>query len=204
MLIFGIRPGRWQSLGVSIGLAGAVALVLLRPGGGFQADYEYAILPLIATMNYAFNANYVKLKLPWMNPLELTAVSIAMAGLLSVPPLFLLTDITQVVASHAYGWEALGYTLILGFVGTGITKGLFYKLVPLSDAVFATSISSLLPVVALFWGGLAGEPLGWLHLVALVAILLGIYLISKPVKTGPEATAANASAPALETDAARD
>jgi len=58
-------------------------------------------------------------------------------------------------------------------------------LVAIASPVFSSSITFLLPLVAFFWGVLDGERLGWLHALAAITILMGVYLVMDPKKTHP-------------------
>jgi drug/metabolite transporter (DMT)-like permease len=45
--------------------------------------------------------------------------------------------------------------------------------------MFASSVTYLMPIVAVFWGLGDGETLGMLHLAAAAFILLGVWLVNK-------------------------
>ena len=55
----------------------------------------------------------------------------------------------------------------------------FFKLVQLKDAIFASTVSYLIPLVALFWGVFDHEPVTYLHLLGMGLILAGVYLSRK-------------------------
>jgi drug/metabolite transporter (DMT)-like permease len=55
---------------------------------------------------------------------------------------------------------------------------LFNWLIIKTSALFASSVTYLIPVVALMWGLLDGEPVGLPHLMGLTGILLGVYLVN--------------------------
>ena len=75
--------------------------------------------------------------------------------------------------------QSLGYLVILAVVGTGIAKTIYNKLVHISDPVFASSVTYLIPLVAIFWGLLDNEKLSLLQIFAGMIILLGVYLVNK-------------------------
>ena len=79
-------------------------------------------------------------------------------------------------------YEALGYLSILSVFGTAVGIALFYKLIQDTSAVFASSVSYLLPVVAVIWGVLDGEQFTIWYLLGAVLILIGIYLIREKKK----------------------
>jgi drug/metabolite transporter (DMT)-like permease len=48
-----------------------------------------------------------------------------------------------------------------------------------TNALFASMNTYLMPLMAIFWGWLDGEPIGWPHFISLFVILIGVYLVSK-------------------------
>ena len=77
---------------------------------------------------------------------------------------------------------SLGYLAILAIVGTGVAKIVFNKLVQISTPVFATSVTYLIPIVALFWGLLDGEVFGLSQIGAAGLIIFGVYLANRKSK----------------------
>ena len=75
--------------------------------------------------------------------------------------------------------NSLGYVAVLAIVGTGIAKTIYNKMVHISDPVFSSSVTYLIPIVAIFWGMLDGEKLSLLQIFAGIIILLGVYLVNK-------------------------
>ncbi len=74
---------------------------------------------------------------------------------------------------------AMVYVCILSLFGTALAKVLFNTLVQISTPVFASSVTYLMPIVALGWGLLDGEVFGVLQLLASAIILLGVFLAHK-------------------------
>jgi drug/metabolite transporter (DMT)-like permease len=179
-LVFFRQAFKWrQALGLLLGIIGAVTLILNKPGAGFEWNHTlFGSFAVIATINYAFNANFVSRYLKALHPLDIASVGMMMIGVPMLLPLLLATDFLPKLASETQAWHSLGFLLILGAVGTAFMKVLFYRMVHLAGPVFATAVSYAIPIVALFWGVLDGEHLGWSHAVGLVGILSGVYLIS--------------------------
>ena len=53
---------------------------------------------------------------------------------------------------------------------------LFFKLVQLTNPLFASLVSYLIPMVAMLLGAFDGEPITILHLFGMGLILAGVYL----------------------------
>ena len=64
-------------------------------------------------------------------------------------------------------------------VGTVISTIIFFKLVQISNAIFASSVAFTIPIVAMFWGYIDGEYLGVFHFLGMLMILVGVYVIRK-------------------------
>ncbi|MEQ9232402.1 MAG: EamA family transporter, partial [Cyclobacteriaceae bacterium] len=73
--------------------------------------------------------------------------------------------------------------LILGIMGTAIALIIFNNLVQITDPVFTSSVTYLIPLVAVTWGVLDGEILELGHYIGMVTILLGVYITNR-VKSG--------------------
>ena len=166
-----------KMIGVLLGLAGALFLVYFGQQGVTQ-NIWYGGLVIIATFLYAYSSNTVKASLQDMNPLTLSATAFVMVG----PPAFIYlftTDILEVLQNHPEGWTSLGYVTLLALVGTVLASFLFFWLVQLTNPVFASSVSYLIPIVALTWGVWDGEAITIYHFFGMALILVGVYISRK-------------------------
>jgi drug/metabolite transporter (DMT)-like permease len=68
---------------------------------------------------------------------------------------------------------------ILAILGTAIAKIFFNRLVQISSPVFASSVTYLIPLVALIWGVWDGEKIHFTQIIAGIVILIGVYLVNK-------------------------
>ncbi|MEY4538096.1 MAG: hypothetical protein RL171_2247, partial [Pseudomonadota bacterium] len=76
--------------------------------------------------------------------------------------------------------NALGYIAVLGVIGTGLSNILFFKLIQLSSPVFASSVTYIIPVVAIFLGFLfMQETLTMVQALGALIVLIGVYFSSK-------------------------
>jgi len=74
---------------------------------------------------------------------------------------------------------ALFYIALLAILGTVISVILFNMLIKKTSGVFATSVTYLIPIIAIFWGVLDGESVNYIQIISIVVILIGIYFINK-------------------------
>ncbi len=173
-------PFIWSKvIGVLIGLVGALSLILFGESTSSSGGLFYGGLVMAATLLYALSANTVKAEFQTMHPLELSAATFLMIGPPAVIYLF-TTDFMSTLQNHPQGWTSLGYISILALVGTFAASVLFFKLVQLTNAVFASMVSYFIPMIALGWGVLDGEAITVMHLLGMVLILAGVYVAQRP------------------------
>ncbi len=167
-----------QILGVILGLLGTLALITLGAAINPDQNYFYSGLVLIASIGYAINVNIIKKKLQ-----NVSAIAIATGNFLVIiipaAAILLRTGyVNKPFISNPILLQSLGYVAILALLGTAVAKVLFNKLVQISDPVFSSSVTYVIPVVALTWGLLDNEKFHWLQGAAALLILLGVFLVN--------------------------
>lgn len=178
--IFKVNITAQKALGVVIGFVGALVLVLGK-GGAIQLDVLYNLLPIIATFCYGMSSNLTKQKLQNLSPIYTTSLAMSMIGAPMLVGLLLFTDApAQIVSGTA--WPSVAAVVALSLFGTLIAWMLFYKLVQRTDALFAASVTYLIPIVALAWGMLDGETLTLYQLSGFGLIMLGVYFTTRTTK----------------------
>ena len=175
--VFSVAVSGKKLLGVAIGFMGATVLVTGKPGFSFKADVFYTVLPIIATFCYGLGTNLTKQKMQTQNPLYTTALSMSMVGI----PAFIGLFSTNAPAKIAGGqvWTSLAAVAVLAVFGTFIAWVLFYRLLQRTDMLFATSVTYLVPIVAISWGMLDGEVLSIIQIGGMFLILTGVYFTTR-------------------------
>jgi drug/metabolite transporter (DMT)-like permease len=178
LLFYAVRFSWYKAAAVVIGLAGAVLLIAFGGGDHLEGNNWYGLLVVLAAMMYALSANTVKKHLNDIDPIDMSVGSFMMMG----PPAFLYlfrTDFVNRLQTHEAAWTSLMYIFILAVVGTVIANVLFYKLVQITNAVIASMVSYLTPIVAVCWGVLDQEAISLYHFLGMGLILTGVYLSKK-------------------------
>ena len=177
-LVFGFAFKKKQFIGILIGLLGTLILILKGANLHPNQNYWYALLIIIASVGYAFNANLVK---KYLFDLDALAITTGNFLLLFIPAMIVLcfTDFFISFEVTQTKLMSLGYIGILSIVGTGITKTIYNKLVQISDPIFSASVTYLIPMVAIFWGIIDGETLSLVQILGGVIILFGVFLVNK-------------------------
>ncbi|WP_234733186.1 DMT family transporter [Tellurirhabdus bombi] len=175
-IFFGNSLQTRQVIGVLLGFAGSVFLVFLSATGSFSVN-GYALLLVVATLCYGLNINLVSRYLRHLPALTSTSWTFALTGPLAL--LGLLTTDFPVRAVNPASSSSFVMLIILGVLGSGLMTVLFNRIIQLSSAIFASSVTYLIPIVALGWGLLDGEPLYWPQIMGMAICLFGVYLINR-------------------------
>jgi drug/metabolite transporter (DMT)-like permease len=171
------KPLPNQYFGIFIGLLGAIALIT---GGDFSSIFgvnSYAFFVLIATFGYGINANEVRFRLPKMNGIQITALSFLLIGPTAGIVLF-FTDLGQAWQSPFF-WQSLLAVCTLSAFGSVISLFVYNNLIHQTSALFATSVTYIIPIFAIIWGVFDGEVINPIQLAGIVIVLLGVYMVNR-------------------------
>ncbi|APY10685.1 permease [Seonamhaeicola sp. S2-3] len=177
--VFKISSTKRQVLGVFIGLAGTIMLIINGISLNPNQNYLYAALVIVAACSYAASINVLKQHLQHVNALTIAVGNFTAILIPAVIVLISTGFFSAEVLTNQNLKPALLYMLVLSLFGTAIAKVLFNKLVQVSTPVFASSVAYLMPIVAVFWGVLDGERFNFLQGIATIIILIGVYLAHK-------------------------
>ncbi len=177
VMFYGFTFLRKQVFGIIIGLIGSIFLILKGAEVNPDQNYFYALFIVIASIGYSFNINILKKHLNNLNALTITTGNFV---LLIFPALFILWKTEFFHIEYMYSSKtSITYLIMLSIFGTALAKTLFNRLVQISSPIFSSSVTYLIPIVAIFWGILDGEKLHISQFFAGSLILLGIYLTNK-------------------------
>ena len=181
LVLFGIKSTKRQIIGVLLGFFGAYQLIISGMNLNPDQNYFYSGLVIICSFLYAFNVNIIKKYLQ-----ELSAVAIATGHfiVILIPSIIvlLLSDFNFEKLQSPETQTSLFYVVLLAIFGTTLAKILFNKLINISSAVFASSVTYSMLIVSIFWGILDGEKFSFNQLFATVIIVLGILLTNNKSK----------------------
>lgn len=177
-LVFGFAFKKHQLFGILIGLIGTVILILKGSALNPDQNYWYALFPILSSIGYAFNVNILKKHLSDLSALSVTVGNFV---ILIIPTSIVLwmSGFFQTFEFTTETRPSLIYITILAVFGTALAKTMFNRLVQLSSPIFSSSVTYLIPIVAVFWGLIDGENLTLIQLFAGAVILLGVYLTNR-------------------------
>lgn len=178
-LFFSARITRRNTLGLVIAFIGVVLLLIVKEGSGFGTFSDinsYAFFVLLACACYGVNLNIIKYRFVELKPVAITAISLLMVLPIGLVYLFAFTDFSFKLTHVDGAMEAAGYITILGVLGTALALILFNIMVKVATPVFASSVTYLIPIVAIMWGLFDGEVLLLGHYIGIVAVIFGVWV----------------------------
>lgn len=178
-VIFGITFKKRQLVGVIIGFLGTIMLIGAGAKVNPDQNYLYAGLILTATIFYALNINIIKKHLQNVSALGIATGHFAVVIIPAIIVLFTTGFFKSEVLNQPELKMSLVYVTILAIFGTALAKIMFNKMVQISTPVFASSVTYLIPVVALCWGIWDGESFKFSQALATILIFLGVYLANR-------------------------
>lgn len=177
--IFKIASTRRQVLGVIIGFIGTSILILKGAELNPNQNYLFSGYIIIATCMYALNVNIIKKHLQHVKPLSIATGNYITIIIPAIIVLCFTDFFNENTYTHPDFKMSLVYIVILSLFGTALAKVLFNTLVQISTPVFASSVTYLMPLVALVWGLLDGEGFSSTQALGSFIILVGVYLSHK-------------------------
>ena len=176
VFVFKVKVKGHSILGILIGLTGAIWLV--TGDDIVMENAHYAWFVVVATICYAISLNTIKNYLGELNPIHIAGLSFFFVGPPTLIHLF-STDFLEVMNTQEKAWSALGYIFVLAVIGTSMALAIFNKLVARTTAIFASSVTYLIPIFAIMWGVIDGEHISLQHILGTAIIFAGIYLVNK-------------------------
>lgn len=175
-LIWKINFSNFKIAGVIVGLIGCIILIVFK-GESFNINY-YALLIVFATFLYGFNINVLKSFFQDMNSIDVAAFALLSVGPIAGTVFFLTGGWEAIWATEAATISA-GYTVTVALFSSAISLIIFMKLIQQTSAIFASSVTYLMPVISIFWGVMDNEKIDLIQIGGMVIILTGVFLTKK-------------------------
>lgn len=179
-LVWKFDTTKKQIIGTLISFAGVCLLAFGGDGEGGKFKLVPILLLLLATLCYAMSTTTVKSKLMGVSSTILSAF--VFSFVLFFPSIISLafTGFFSTFTFNEDNMTGLMFVGLLSVFGTGLAMTLNYRLLKVSTPLFASTVTLLMPIVAIIWGFLDGEKLSVLQFVGAAVIIGGlIFLRSK-------------------------
>jgi drug/metabolite transporter (DMT)-like permease len=179
IILFKMRFNWLTAFGVFVGLLGAFIITFIKSGSSSVSILDFSnhwgLLIVIATLFYGIASNILKENLGDVSSMMITSLSFVTVAIPAGIYLF-TTDFIYIPLSQAQNLHSLLAITILSVFGSALAMFLFNILVKLSNALFASFVTYLIPFVSLFWGWLDSENISLFHFSSLIVIFIGIYI----------------------------
>ncbi len=190
-LIFRVKVSNAQIIGSLIGLIGIVLLILWGKNSTISGESKPILAVICATFLYGLSLNLIKHKLSAFKPIETTSLSFTTLLIPSIIGFFYFGTPKTIMYNHEAS-HALIFITILAVIGTAMAVFLFNGIIKISSALFASSVTYFIPIVAVIIGFLMKEKITSNQIMAMIIVLLGVLLIhhgDKFVKRGIDSKA---------------
>jgi drug/metabolite transporter (DMT)-like permease len=165
--------------GLIIGFTGTVILMFAGTDGVIANLNLFGLYIVVATILYGTNVNIIKFKLKGVGAIPLTSIAFTLFLPIAAYYLFFASDFVHKVNTVPGAWMATFYVTILGVFGTAMAMVLFNKLIQFVSPIFASSVTYLIPIVAVAWGLFDNEVILLQHYLGMMVILVGVYLCNR-------------------------
>ncbi len=171
-----------QTVGLIIGFIGSIGLSFINKDGNLGSMNFYVLFVVGATLCYALNGNFIKHKFHKYTALTLTSVSFFFIGLIALAIIIYIGLPGKIFGHIGEYSESLIAIVLLALLGTSIALLIYNKLIMMTSPIFASSVTYLVPIVAVFFGLLDNEHLTWWHIGGMVMIIIGVYITNRASK----------------------
>lgn len=174
-VIFKQRLTNMQILGVAIGTLGIVLLTMSGADLSLSGSWKHVGAIIIATLCYAISLNTIKNTLQHIKSIEITALSF---GITFIPSLIitLLVGVPETLKTNPHAIQGLGFIAVLSLIGTAFAVVVFTKLIANSSVLFASSVTYLIPIVAVLIGFAFKESINIYQVGSMGVILGGVFV----------------------------
>lgn len=180
-LVWKFETTKQQIFGTLISFTGVCLLAFGGDGEGGKFKLIPILLLLLATLCYAMSTTTVKSKLMEVSSTVLSAF--VFSFVLFFPSVIALT-FTRFFSTFSLDEKnltGLMFVSLLSVFGTGLAMMMNYRLLKVSSPLFASTVTLLMPIVAIIWGFLDGEKLSIMQFIGAGIIIAGlIFLRAKP------------------------
>ncbi|CAM2801390.1 multidrug DMT transporter permease [Chryseobacterium flavum] len=175
-LIWKFETTKKQIIGTLISFTGVCILAF---GGGESADFKIIpiLLLLLATLCYALSTTTVKSKLMEVSSTVLSAF--VFSFVLFFPSVIALS-FTGFFSEFTFSKDnmlGLLFVSLLSVFGTGLAMMMNYRLLKVSSPLFASTVTLIMPIVAIIWGIIDGEKLTYLQFIGAGIIIAGLIFL---------------------------
>jgi drug/metabolite transporter (DMT)-like permease len=177
-LFFKSQTSTNKVIGILISFTGSILLLFSKGHMQESRNLMYISFVVLATIFYGFNVNMVQRQLKNIGSLQIAAIALTLNAIPALLVLYFTGYFDLSFTNKDVLWST-GASAILGIFGTAIASIIFYVLVKRAGGIFASMVTYGIPVVAILWGIIYKEEVGWKQMACLGLILFGVYFANR-------------------------
>lgn len=172
-VIYKQRITSFQVAGTIIGTIGIILLINAGKSVSLNASIFHVLAVVLATFLYGVSLTTIKNKLQHYSSVDITSLAFLTVF---VPALFafFIFETPSVILENEHALEGLMYISILAIFGTAMAVFLFNGILRMSSALFASSVTYFIPIVAVIIGFFFKESLSWGQVISMFIVLIGV------------------------------
>jgi drug/metabolite transporter (DMT)-like permease len=175
--VFKVKLSTFQIIGVAIGTIGIYLLMDAGKTISLNGSWLHIFAVVIATLCYAVSLNTIKHTLQNFSSVEITSLAFMLVLPTALLALFQFGTI-DTIQNNPHAMEGLGYIAILSIFGTALAVILFNRIISVTSALFASSVTYFIPIVAVLIGYYFNEFISWTQVLAMGIILIGVFFVN--------------------------
>lgn len=177
VIFYRLLVKKHKLIGLSVGLIGVILLLYFNTTNSINNNLLYMFLLILASSFYSANVNMVKFNLKDLDGITISILTFTILGPISAI-LFFTSDLHSAYLTPNFGINTV-YIVILGLLSSVLATVIFNILIKYTSTIFASTVTYLIPIVAVIWGFIDGENISIFEVLSVFVIIAGIYLVNK-------------------------
>jgi drug/metabolite transporter (DMT)-like permease len=180
-LLFKQKMTSNQFIGVIIAFIGIILLMLAGKSFTGSVSWKHILAIVLATIMYGLSLNTIKHTLQGLKSLEITSLSF---GILLIPSIIanFNTETLTTIQTNPHALEGLLYISVLSIIGTALALILFNRIISLSSTLFASSVTYLIPIVAVIIGFWYKEQINLFQISSMLIVIFGVLFANSKIQ----------------------
>lgn len=164
-----------QLIGIMIGTGGVISLMIAGQNLSISGNWTHVFAIVIATICYAISLNVIRYTLSHLKSFQIASL----AFLITILPSTIITlqqDVIGTFQTTEGSGNGLIAIIILSVIGTAFALIVFNRLIAASSVIFASSVTYLIPIVAVIIGLSFGEEINTWQIASMAVVISGVFI----------------------------
>ena len=181
LVIFRDKMSMRQFSGAFIGSIGIGILVYFGKKNSLDGEWIHIISVICATLCYAISLSVIRYKLGHYKSLDIASIAFL---LLLIPSIFLFFTAHTLEAFENNQEVKNGFMaiLVLSLVGTALALFIFNTIIKNTSALFASSVTYFIPIVAVIIGIFFNEHINLAQITGMAVALSGVFIANSKMQ----------------------